>query len=62
MVREHHVAVLPINHISVFYMGPTTNTQSHTKCIYMIGWEHNHVVLADYANISCQINSNSTNF
>ena len=26
MVREPHVIVLPVNHISVFYMRPTTNT------------------------------------
>ena len=40
MVWEHHVTVLPANYISVFYMGPTTNTQSYAKCTYMIGWDH----------------------
>ena len=33
-------------------MGPTTNTQSHVKCTYMIGRKHSHVVLLDHARIS----------
>ena len=52
MVREYHVAVLSANYVSVFYMGPTTNTQSHAKCTYMINWEHSHVVLLDHASLS----------
>ena len=52
MVREHHVAVLPANHVNVLCMGPTTNTQSHAQYTYMIGWEHGHVVLLDHVSIS----------
>ena len=52
MVREHHVVVLPVNHVNAFYMEPTTNTQSHTKYTYMIGRKHSHVVLPDYASVS----------
>ena len=44
--------VLPANHVSVFYMGPTTNTQFHAKCTYIIGQKHSHMVLLDHANIS----------
>ena len=55
MVREHHVAVLPANHINAFCMGPTTNTQSYAKCTYVIGWEHSHVVLPDHASLFHQI-------
>ena len=56
MVREHHVAVLPANHVNAFCMRPTTNTQSHVKCTYMIGREHSHVVLPNHARISPYIN------
>ena len=52
MVREHHVTVLPANHISAFYMGLCVSGGSHTQYIYMIGWEHSHVVLPDHARIS----------
>ena len=52
MVREHYVAVLPINHVSAFYMEPTTNTQFNVKCTYMIGREHSHMVLPDHVNLS----------
>ena len=54
MIRERHVAVLPANNVSVFYMEPATNTQSHEKCTYMISWEHSHIVLLNYASISIQ--------
>ena len=46
------MAVLPANYVSVFYMGPTTNTQSYTKCTYMIDQEYSHVVLPDHISIS----------
>ena len=52
MVREHHVAMLPTNHISVFCMELCISDGSHIKYTYMIGREHNHVVLPDYASIS----------
>ena len=52
MIREHHMAVLPANHVSVFYMEPTTNTQFHAKYTYIIGLEYSHVVLPDHASIS----------
>ena len=44
MVRKYHVAVLSVNHVSVFYIRSTTNTQSHAKCIYMIDRKDNHMV------------------
>ena len=52
MVQEYHVVVLPVNYVSVFCMGLCVSGGSHTKCTYMIGWEHSHVVLPDYASIS----------
>ena len=52
MIQKHHVAVLSANHVSVFYMGLVTNTQSHAKCTYMIDKEYNHMMLPDYTSIS----------
>ena len=37
MVREHHVAVLPANHVSVLCMGLCVSDGSHAQCTYMIG-------------------------
>ena len=60
MVREHHVAILSANHVSVFYIGSTTNIQFYGKCTYIIGREHNHVMLPNHTSIfpriyTCQI-------
>ena len=49
---EHHVTVLPANHVNVFCMRPTTNTQSHTKCTYMIDQEYSHEILPDHISLS----------
>ena len=38
-------------HVNIFYRGLTTNTQSYTKCTYIIDQEHNHVVLPDHTSI-----------
>ena len=59
MVQEYHMTVLPANHVSIFYMGPTTNTQSHTKCTYMISREYNHVVLPNHTSISRRVSGES---
>ena len=37
MVREHYVAVLSVNHVSVFYM---------------VSREHSHVLLSDHGSLS----------
>ena len=37
MVREHHVVVLPTNHISVLYMKLYVNSGSHAQYTHMIG-------------------------
>ena len=42
----------PAIYVCVFYMGPITNTQFHTKYTYIIGQEHNHVMLSDHTSIS----------
>ena len=52
MVREHHVAVLPANHVSAFYIGLYVSGGSHIKYIYMISQEHSHMVLPDYTSLS----------
>ena len=49
---EHHVTVLPANHIRAFYMGSITNTQFHVKCSYMISQEYSLVLLQDHTSIS----------
>ena len=36
MVREHHVAVLPANHVSVLCIGLCVSGGSHTQYTYMI--------------------------
>ena len=51
---KHHVAVLLTNHVSVFYMRPTTNSYSYIKCTYMIDRQYSHVVLSDDTSISSQ--------
>ena len=52
MVRKHHVAVLPVNHVGAFYIGLCVSGGSYVKCSYMIGREYSHVVLPDHASIS----------
>ena len=52
MVLEYYVAVFPVNYVNIFFIGSTTNKQSYVKYIYMIDWEHNHIVLKDHARIS----------
>ena len=52
MVREHHVAVLLTNHVSVFYIKLYVSGGSYVKYTYMIDREHNHVVLLDHTSIS----------
>ena len=37
MVREHHVAVFPANHVSVLCIGLCVSGGSHTQHTYMIG-------------------------
>ena len=37
MVPEHHVAVLPINHVSVLCMRLCVSGGSHVQYTYMIG-------------------------
>ena len=61
MIRKHHVAVLLANHANIFYMGLTINTQSHTKCTYIIDREHSHMILC--APGPCKyFSSNNTNW
>ena len=36
MVREHHVAVLPVNHVSVLCIGLCVSGGSHVQYTYMI--------------------------
>ena len=54
VILEHHVVVLSINHVNVFYMGLYVSGGSHQKYTYMIDWEYSHVVLQDHARISCK--------
>ena len=37
MVREHHMAVLPANYVSVLCMGLCVSGGSHAQYTYMIG-------------------------
>ena len=37
MVWEHHVAVLPTNHVSVLYIELCVSGKSHAQYTYMIG-------------------------
>ena len=37
MVREHHVAVLSANHVSVLCMGLCVSSGSHAQYTYIIG-------------------------
>ena len=43
---------LYVNYINIFYIGLYINDESHIKYAYIIGWEHNHVVLSDHTNLS----------
>ena len=52
MVREHHMAILPANHVNAFCMGLCVSGESYVKYTYMIGREHNHVILPDDASFS----------
>ena len=52
MVREYHVIVLQVNHVSVFCMGLYVSGGFHVKYTYMINLEYNHVVLSDHASLS----------
>ena len=46
------MAVLLTNHVSAFYMGLCVSGGSYVKYTYMIGREHNHVMLSDHASLS----------
>ena len=46
-----HVAILPINHISVFYMEICVNGGSNIKYTYIIDQKYSHVVLQKHASI-----------
>ena len=44
--------VFPVNYVSTFCMELCVSGRSHVRYIYMIGQEHNHVVLLDHASLS----------
>ena len=52
MVWEHYMIVLLTNHISAFYMGLCNSGGFYIKYTYMIGREHNYVVLPDLESLS----------
>ena len=55
MVRNHHVAVLPTNHVSTFYLGLYISGGSHIKYIYIIDWKYNYVVFSDHTSLSTSL-------
>ena len=46
------MAVLQVNHISIFCMRLYISGESYVKYTCMIGWEYNHIILLDHASFS----------